>query len=264
MLKRSFINLNYTQPIDITLEGRVARSMLRIGTSQARHIVNKETKKIRQQMRSKRGRQAKVRKTLGQRKEKWMHQVGRTKAYEGEEKEERSPWDTQDTPEQSRRNAVHKSHIQDAQKAMAEEEWEKWKRRWKQETKGYHLRRIAKEPDGEACLVHAGRAKAHSALLTQLRTGKIGFNEFLFKRKVPGIQSKKCACDQGEMSVRHILLSCPQWEEEREEELRDMRRDLKEILGTKHGATAAIRLILRTGLLKQFKATAQPKRESST
>jgi hypothetical protein len=66
------------------------------------------------------------------------------------------------------------------------------------------------------------------------------------------------------MSVRHILLSCPQWEKEREEELRDMRRDLKEILGTKHGVTAAIRLILRTGLLKQFKATAQPKRESST
>jgi hypothetical protein len=63
------------------------------------------------------------------------------------------------------------------------------------------------------------------------------------------------------MSVPHILLSCSQWEKEREEELRDMRRDLKEILGINHGATATIRLILRTGLLKQFNATAQPKRE---
>jgi hypothetical protein len=80
--------------------------------------------------------------------------------------------------------------------------------------------------------------------------GKIDFNKFLFKRKVPGIQSKKCACNQGKMSVRHILLSYSQWEKEREKELRDMRRDLKEILGTKHEAMAAIRLILRIGLLK--------------
>jgi hypothetical protein len=63
------------------------------------------------------------------------------------------------------------------------------------------------------------------------------------------------------MSVRHVLLSCPQWEREREEELGDMVRDLKEILGIRHGATAAIRLILKTGLLEQFKATAQAKRE---
>ena len=61
------------------------------------------------------------------------------------------------------------------------------------------------------------------------------------------------------MSVQHVLLACPQWEREREEELGDMARDLKEVLGTKHGA--AIRLIPKTGLLEQFKATAQAKRE---
>jgi len=43
--------------------------------------------------------------------------------------------------------------------------------------------------------------------------------------------------------------------------LGDMVRDLKEVLGTKHGATAAIRLTLRTGLLEQFKAMAQARRE---
>jgi hypothetical protein len=65
-----------------------------------------------------------------------------------------------------------------------------------------------------------------------------------------GIQSKKCACDQDKMSVRHILLFCPQWENEREKELEDIRRDLKEILRIKHGATAIIRLILKIDLLK--------------
>jgi hypothetical protein len=63
------------------------------------------------------------------------------------------------------------------------------------------------------------------------------------------------------MSVRHVLLFCPQWEREREKELGDMARDLKEVLETKHGTTAAIRLILKTGLLEQFKATVQAKKE---
>jgi hypothetical protein len=42
-----------------------------------------------------------------------------------------------------------------------------------------------------------------------------------------------------------------------------MTRDLKEVLGTRHGATVAIRLNLRTGLLDQFKATVQAKRSGN-
>jgi hypothetical protein len=34
-----------------------------------------------------------------------------------------------------------------------------------------------------------------------------------------------------------------------------MAKDLKMVLGIKHGATAAIKLILKTGLLEQFKVT---------
>ena len=111
----------HTQPIDIALEGRVARTMLRIGASHARHVIEGDTEKIRQQMRSKRGRQARVRKTLGQIKEQWMHQIGKTKAYELEDREERPPWVAQDTPEQRRINTGYKSYIQDAQKAIEKE-----------------------------------------------------------------------------------------------------------------------------------------------
>jgi hypothetical protein len=96
--------------------------------------------------------------------------------------------------------------------------------------------------------------KAYNALLIQLRIGKIGFNEFLYER-VPGVWNERCACGHATMSVRHVLPSCPRWEREREEELGEMARDLKEVLGTRHEATAAIRLTLRTGLLEQFKAT---------
>jgi hypothetical protein len=40
-----------------------------------------------------------------------------------------------------------------------------------------------------------------------------------------------------------------------------MARNLKEVLGIKHKAIVAIRLILKTGLLEQFKATVQAKKK---
>jgi hypothetical protein len=49
-----------------------------------------------------------------------MHQIGKTKAYEKEDKEERPPWVAQDTPKQRRVNAGYKSYIHDAQKAIEE------------------------------------------------------------------------------------------------------------------------------------------------
>jgi hypothetical protein len=103
-------------------------------------------------------------------------------------------------------------------------------------------------------MLYAERIKAYSALLTQARIGKIGFNEFLHKR-IPGFDTKRCACDYSAISVRNVLLSCPRWVNKREKKLRKLIRDLKEVLETEYGATAAIRLILKTGLLKQFKAT---------
>jgi hypothetical protein len=57
--------------------------------------------------------------------------------------------------------------------------------------------------------------------------------------------------------VRHVLLYCLLWARKREEKLGEigMAKDLKVVLGIKYEATAAIRLILKTGLLEQFKTT---------
>ena len=55
------------------------------------------------------------------------------------------------------------------------------------------------------------------------------------------------------MTVRYILLRYPIWRVIREEELADFQGDIKRILNTSPGATAAIRLVLRTKLLGQFK-----------
>ena len=59
----------YTIPMDILMETQVAKTMLRLRESQAKDVVERLTKRIRQQMRSKCGKEARTRKTLGQRKE---------------------------------------------------------------------------------------------------------------------------------------------------------------------------------------------------
>jgi hypothetical protein len=65
------------------------------------------------------------------------------------------------------------------------------------------------------------------------------------------------------MSVQHILLACPNWERLREQEIGRTERDIRVVLGTKEGAMAAIRMILKTGLLEQFKAVTQEEQAES-
>jgi hypothetical protein len=100
--------------------------------------------------------------------------------------------------------------------------------------------------------LHAGRLKPESAILTQLRTGKIGFNAFLYERGVPGVWSGRCTCERGAMTVRHVLLICPTWQDIRQS-IGLLRKNLRWALTTREGASKAIKFILRTGLLEQFK-----------
>ena len=93
----------------------------------------------------------------------------------------------------------------------------KWRRDWVEGTRGRHLFTLALQVIHRHLELHQNRKKAHSALLTQLRTGKIGLNQFLHERNVPGYASGNCECGKGAITVRYILLTCPRWREEREE-----------------------------------------------
>jgi hypothetical protein len=55
---------------------------------------------------------------------------------------------------------------------------------------------------------HNGCLRAVSSAITQIRTGAIGLNAFLWRRRVPGIHPR-CACGAQSQTVRHVLLSCP-------------------------------------------------------
>ena len=63
--------------------------------------------------------------------------------------------------------------------------------------------------------LHRGLKKAESSAAIQMRTGKIGFNHFLYMRKVPGIMSPACQYGWRKQDVKHILLFCPEYSEGR-------------------------------------------------
>jgi hypothetical protein len=104
--------------------------------------------------------------------------------------------------------------------------------------------------------------RAQSSLVVQLRTGKIGFRAFLYKMKVPGIEDPLCnSCeDKEEMTVEHVLMKCQRWTRLREECFgRAFRPEttptLEGLLGTRKGSLAAARMVWKTGLLAQFRAS---------
>jgi hypothetical protein len=133
---------------------------------------------------------------------------------------------------------------------------QKWRNRWKKGKKGARSRAILPEPNRKATESHWRLKKPESALLTQLRTGETGFNHFLYKRRVLGVESSACDCAQGDMTVEHVLLKCHKWQTERAELIGSLRtRNLRQILTERKSCRAAVKMIQRTKLLKQFKAT---------
>src|SRR5207248_589524 len=56
---------------------------------------------------------------------------------------------------------------------------EAWKTAWKDETRGRTLHRLTPTPTRKVLNIHNALDKALSAIITQLRTGKIGFRQFL-------------------------------------------------------------------------------------
>lgn len=59
--------------------------------------------------------------------------------------------------------------------------------------------------------LHKELKKAESSAAIQMRTGKIGFNHFLYTRRVPGVPSPTCQCGWWKQDVKHILLFCPDY-----------------------------------------------------
>jgi exonuclease III len=100
--------------------------------------------------------------------------------------------------------------------------------------------------------LHQGFSKSMSALVTQIRTEKIGLNAFLTTMKVPGYTAA-CDCGWGRQTAKHIILHCPQHQTQRNKLFQDAgTRDYQKMLVTPQGAKAAATFLQATNLLPQF------------
>ncbi|KAF7502054.1 hypothetical protein GJ744_008049 [Endocarpon pusillum] len=76
--------------------------------------------------------------------------------------------------------------------------------------------------------------------------------------RVLEVISPDCECLERAITVEHVLMKCSKWSAEREELITPLRTiSVKEVLTSKAGGRAAIKMIQRTKILDQFKAVVE-------
>jgi hypothetical protein len=136
---------------------------------------------------------------------------------------------------------------------------DEWADAWKKTKVAAPTRRLLKAPTRKSRKLYLGLRKAHSSVLIQLRTGRIGLNQYLYKIGIA--ESEDCTCGEGVQSPRHILLECrmlvslrnEMWRKI-EQKIKRTRLDFDALISEPLISSYIADFMIQTGLLGQFQA----------
>ena len=131
--------------------------------------------------------------------------------------------------------------------------YQKWQSSWGREKTGKQYRAYrGLEIDRHINKIHEGEAKHFSAIITQLRTGKIGLNAYLHSIKQH--DTPECDCGWSNETVGHLLEDCPLYRDTRKAFLgRATMTDAMKLLNERKTLIKAARFMFELNKLDQFK-----------
>ena len=100
--------------------------------------------------------------------------------------------------------------------------------------------------------IHTQLKKAESALITQIRTTKIGLADYLYKRRVLSVTSPACSCSWHRQTTEHVIMFC-RLIDNREQIFRaDDTSDYQQLTESSKTLKILTALLMKTGFLNRF------------